>query len=311
MEQYRDFAFVYDELMNEVDYNGWVKYIEDIIKNENAQVQNILELACGTGNLTIPLTKKNYDIAGIDISEEMLSVAREKAEKEGVELVLLQQDIAELDFDVPNLDCILCACDGFNYLTYDDELESVFEKSYELLKDDGVFIFDISSYYKLSTILGNNMYVENREDVAYMWQNYFDSEENVVEMELAFFIKEEDGRFTRFEEVHQQRAYTEKEVLKMLKKAGFTNAVQSEDVEASLSLEQLVEIDPDIIVYMREDIDTTIYEEWKDTELYKSLKSVKNNEVYVTVSRKPWTQYRGFISVKTLMKEMSGWLLEE
>ena len=71
----------------------------------------------------------------------MLSVAREKAEKEGVELVLLQQDIAELDFDVPNLDCILCACDGFNYLTYDDELESVFEKSYELLKDDGVFIF--------------------------------------------------------------------------------------------------------------------------------------------------------------------------
>ena len=95
----------------------------------------------------------------------------------------------------------------------------------------------------------------------------------------------------------------------VLEKAGFTNAVQSEDVEASLSLEQLVEIDPDIIVYMREDIDTTIYEEWKDTELYKSLKSVKNNEVYVTVSRKPWTQYRGFISVKTLMKEMSGWLL--
>ena len=67
------------------------------------------------------------------------------------------------------------------------------------------------------------MYGENREDVAYMWQNYFDNEENVVEMELAFFIKEEDGRFTRFEEVHQQRAYTEKEVLKMLKKSGFTS----------------------------------------------------------------------------------------
>ena len=156
------------------------------------------------------------------MEDSFVKISR-KAEKEGVELVLLQQDIAELDFDVPNLDCILCACDGFNYLTYDDELESVFEKSYELLKDDGVFIFDISSYYKLSTILGNNMYGENREDVAYMWQNYFDSEENVVEMELAFFIKEEDGRFTRFEEVHQQRAYTEKEVLKMLKKAGFTN----------------------------------------------------------------------------------------
>ncbi|MGX4601344.1 class I SAM-dependent DNA methyltransferase [Faecalimicrobium sp. JNUCC 81] len=221
MEQYKNFAFVYDELMNEVDYDGWVKYIEDIIKSENVKVQNILELACGTGNMTIPLTKKNYDIAAIDISEEMLSVAREKAEKEGVELVLLQQDLAELDFDIPNLDCILCACDGFNYITYDDDLEHVFKKSYELLKKDGLFIFDISSFYKLSTILGNNMYGENREDIAYMWQNYFDEEENLVEMELSFFIKGEDGKFERFEEIHQQRAYTEDEIIDLLKEAGF------------------------------------------------------------------------------------------
>ncbi|MBO3445368.1 class I SAM-dependent methyltransferase [Clostridium sp. CCUG 7971] len=221
MEQYKNFAFVYDELMNEVDYDGWVKYIEDIIKSENVKVQNILELACGTGNMTIPLTKKNYDIAAIDISEEMLSVAREKAEKEGVELVLLQQDLAELDFDIPNLDCILCACDGFNYITYDDDLEHVFKKSYELLKKDGLLIFDVSSFYKLSTILGNNMYGENREDIAYMWQNYFDEEENLVEMELSFFIKGEDGKFERFEEVHQQRAYTEDEIIDLLKEAGF------------------------------------------------------------------------------------------
>lgn len=97
----------------------------------------------------------------------------------------------------------------------------------------------------------------------------------------------------------------------VLEKAGFTNAVQSDDVEASLSLEQLVEINPDIIVYMREDIDTTIYKEWETTELYKSLKAVQNNDVYTTVARGPWTQYRGFISVDTLMKEMSGWLLEK
>ncbi|WP_343101635.1 class I SAM-dependent methyltransferase [Romboutsia sp. MSSM.1001216sp_RTP31141st1_G3_RTP31141_220114] len=221
MDQYKDFAFIYDELMNEVDYNGWVEYIEKIIEKEDTKVQNILELACGTGNLTIPLTKKNYDIAGIDISEEMLGVAREKAEKEGVELVLLQQDIAELDFDITNLDCVLCACDGFNYITYDEDLENVFKKTYELLKENGLFIFDISSFYKLSSVLGNNMYGENREDIAYMWQNYFDDEENLVEMELAFFVKDEDGRFERFEEVHQQRAYTEEEILDMLQSVGF------------------------------------------------------------------------------------------
>ncbi len=221
MDQYKDFAFIYDELMNEVDYNGWVEYIEKIIEKEGTKVQNILELACGTGNLTIPLTKKNYDIAGIDISEEMLGVAREKAEKEGVELVLLQQDIAELDFDITNLDCVLCACDGFNYITYDEDLENIFKKTYELLKENGLFIFDISSFYKLSSILGNNMYGENREDIAYMWQNYFDDEENLVEMELAFFVKDEDGRFERFEEVHQQRAYTEEEILDMLQSVEF------------------------------------------------------------------------------------------
>ena len=221
MNQYKDFAFIYDELMNEVDYNQWVEYIESIIDKKEVKVQNILELACGTGNLTIPLTKKNYDIAAIDISEEMLSVAREKAEKEGVELVLLQQDISELDFDIPNLDCILCACDGFNYLTYDDEIENVFDKAYELLKEDGIFIFDISSFYKLSQVLGNNMYGENRADVAYMWQNVFDPEENLVEMELAFFVKNEEGTFDRFEETHLQRAYTEREIKKMLKQAGF------------------------------------------------------------------------------------------
>ncbi|MGL5314394.1 MAG: class I SAM-dependent DNA methyltransferase [Peptostreptococcaceae bacterium] len=223
MEQYNDFAFIYDELMNDVDYNGWVKYIEDIIKDENAEVQNILELACGTGNLTIPLTKKNYDIAGIDISDQMLSVAREKAEKQGVELVLLQQDIAELDFDVTNLDCVLCACDGFNYVTYDDELESAFAKTHELLKPGGIFIFDISSHYKLSKVLGNNMYGENREDVSYMWQNYFDDEQNLVEMELAFFVKDEDGKYDKFEEKHYQRAYTEDEIIESLQISGFDN----------------------------------------------------------------------------------------
>ena len=96
----------------------------------------------------------------------------------------------------------------------------------------------------------------------------------------------------------------------VLEKAGFKNAIQSYDREASLSLEQLVEINPDIIVYMRDDIDTTIYTQWKNTQLYKSLDAVKNNKVYTTVARGPWTQYRGFISVNTLTKEMSGWLLK-
>ena len=222
MNQYRDFAFVYDKLMDDVDYEGWINYIEQIIKNENAQVKNILELACGTGNITIPLAKKNYDIAGIDISDEMLNVARSKGEEQGIDLVLLEQDISELDFDVTNLDCVLCACDGFNYITYDEDLMNVFSKTHELLKEEGIFIFDISSFYKLSTVLGDNMYGENREDISYMWQNYFDDEQNLVEMELTFFVADENGKYDKHEERHLQRAYTE-EILDMLEEVGFTD----------------------------------------------------------------------------------------
>lgn len=97
----------------------------------------------------------------------------------------------------------------------------------------------------------------------------------------------------------------------VLEKAGFVNAVQSEEFEQSLSLEQLVEINPDIIIYMRDDKDKTIYSKWKDTELYNSLDAVKNDQVFTTVARGPWTQYRGFISVKTIVNEVEGWLLNK
>ena len=97
----------------------------------------------------------------------------------------------------------------------------------------------------------------------------------------------------------------------VLEKAGFVNAVQSEEFEQSLSLEQLVEINTDIIIYMRDDKDKTIYSQWKDTELYNSLDAVKNDQVFTTVARGPWTQYRGFISVKTIVNEVEGWLLNK
>lgn len=227
MEQYGSFAYIYDELMDDVDYDNWVGHIEKIIEKKGAKVKNILELACGTGNITIPLAKKGYDIAGIDISEEMLEVALGKSEETGVGLVLLQQDITELDFDLYDLDCILCACDGFNYITSQKDLEKVFKKSYELLKKGGIIIFDISSYHKISHILGNNFMGESREEISYMWTNYYDKESKLIEMELDFFVKIEaeddleDNLYERYKEVHRQRAYSQEEIEKMLGEVGF------------------------------------------------------------------------------------------
>ena len=220
MGQYEDFAFIYDELMDNVDYENWVSYIEEIIKREDVQVKNILELACGTGNITIPLAKKDYDIVGIDISQEMLNVARDKCYDDEIEVIFLNQDIKELDFEVYNLDCVLCCCDGFNYILKNEELEFIFKKIHTILKEGGIFIFDISSYYKLSEILSNNVFGENREELAYIWENEFNSENNTITMNVAFFVQEKK-LFKRHEETHYQRAYTEEEIFDILNKAGF------------------------------------------------------------------------------------------
>lgn len=234
MSQYGNFAYVYDQLMDDVDYEAWVRHIENLIEKSGASVKNILELACGTGNITIPLAKKGYDIAGIDISEDMLGLALEKSEAMGVPLVLLEQDMVKLDFDIYDLDCVLCACDGFNYVTSLDDLDKVFAKIYDLLKPGGIFVFDISSYYKLSQVLGNNFMGESREDISYMWTNYYDEANQLLEMNLDFFLKlepeegdfeggpqEDDNLYERYREVHLQRAHKEEEILDILKKIGF------------------------------------------------------------------------------------------
>lgn len=228
MKQYGNFAYIYDELMDDVDYEAWVYYIEKLIEINDIKVKNILELACGTGNLTIPLTKRGYDICGIDISEEMLEVALKKSEEENIKLVLLQQDIVDLDFDLYDLDMVLCGCDGFNYITSKKDLEKIFSKIFSLLKKDGGLIFDLSSYYKLKNILGNNFMGESREDLSYIWTNYFDDESRLLEMNLDFFVKieveegEEDNLYEKYTEIHQQMAYEDEEVKKLLYDVGFS-----------------------------------------------------------------------------------------
>lgn len=226
---YGNFAAVYDFLMRDVDYKKWAEHIESIMKERNSEVKNILELACGTGNLTLEFTKKGYDIAGIDISVEMLEEARKKAEREKLELVLLNQDMTELDFDLYDLDCVVCGCDGYNYVLDDEKMLNSFSTVYDILKPGGIFIFDISSEYKLREILGDNIFTEVNDEVSYIWENY--TEEDICQMDLTFFVKEKEDQlgkslYRRFEETHVQRAYEIYEIKDLLASAGF------DDVEA-------------------------------------------------------------------------------
>lgn len=219
VEQYMGFAYVYDRLMEDVDYEEWSNYVQEMMQNNIENPKKILELACGTGNITIPLAKKGYDIIGLDISEDMLTVAKGKSIEKGLDILFIQQDMVFLEVEA-KYDCILSMCDGINYIVDIEDLAQVFDGVYRALQDDGAFIFDISSHYKLKNILGTNTFGENLEDLCYLWENYFDEDTKTLEMDLTFFIKE-GKHYKKEEEYHIQRAYEVDELITILKQSKF------------------------------------------------------------------------------------------
>lgn len=220
--EYGYLAGIYDHLMKDVDYEAWVDFTEKQIGSRKSSGDiNVLELACGTGNITIPLGKRGYKITAVDRSIEMLSRAQQKATELCLNLQFLQQDMLSLEIN-SGYDAILCFCDGVNYILDSKDLVNFFRKTYSLLNENGVFIFDISSFYKLKHILGCNTYGEDLGNTTYLWENYFDEESETVEMDLTFFELKEKGLYEKHKEFHVQKAHHQDVVKKFLLDVGFS-----------------------------------------------------------------------------------------
>lgn len=180
----------------------------------------VADLACGTGDLTLALARAGYAVVGADLSEEMLSLARDKAAEAGFHAIpWIRQDLAELSLP-GRYQAILSACDGVNYLTEDGRLASFLRRAYGLLEPGGVLAFDLSAPGKLLPMAGQ-IYTLDEDEGAYIWTNTLE-EKAVLRMELTLFLRREDGAFTRHEEVHRQRAYTKTELESALREAGFS-----------------------------------------------------------------------------------------
>ena len=215
-EAYSAFAAGYDRMMGDVDYDGWASYIDGFLREAGAK--SVLECACGTGSLTVRLARKGYQITGSDLSEDMLMAARQKALDAGLRLLpFVCQDMRNIAIHKP-VDAIVCACDGVNYLV--EGVEDFFKAAYGALKPGGLLLFDVSSAYKLSTILADNTFAATGEDWAYIWENAYHPRLARVDMLLTGFLKQGLG-YTRFEERHSQRAYTEEELRTALISCGF------------------------------------------------------------------------------------------
>ena len=220
MKSYGSFAEIYDELMDDFDYERWAEYYISLISRDGKLPKKVCECACGTGSLTIPIAASGISLIGADLSEDMLRVAADKARKAGQQIRFICQDMRELTLP-SRVDAVLCTCDGLNYLTEPDGAARFFHAANAALKPGGRLAFDISSAYKLEKVLGSAFYGEERDDVAYLWSNSWDAAARTVTMDLTFFQREADGRYRRFSEQHIQRAYTREELTKLLTEAGF------------------------------------------------------------------------------------------
>ncbi len=215
MDAYGKFAQIYDSLMEDVPYHDIADIIDREVKLQKVNNPLILDMACGTGTLTRLLKKKGYDMIGTDLSPEMLYVAQEKCP----EALFLQQSMEELEL-YGTVGSICCCLDSINYLTEDGALDHVFHLCNNYLEPNGLLIFDINSEYKFQNILAENIYTFDNEHVFYTWENDYVEEEKLCDFYLTFFVKE-GALYSRFDETHTERCYSENEIRESLQKNGF------------------------------------------------------------------------------------------
>lgn len=218
MNNYTDFAYIYDKLIDQ-DYEKWADYVEEIFRRNNLKPSLVLDLGCGTGSITNILAKRGYDMIGIDLSCDMLNVARDKAAEQNSDVLYLCQDIREFEL-YGTVDAVICTLDVINYITDTDDLKHVFGLVKNYLNDGGIFIFDINTEYKLKEILGNNTFINDEDGIFYSWENEY--KDGISSQYLTFFSERDDGAYDRFDEMHVQRAYTVGQIRSMLLENGMS-----------------------------------------------------------------------------------------
>lgn len=210
MEAYTSFSEVYDLFQDNVPYKEWCCYLSGLLREYGVKGGLVLDLGCGTGNLTRLLAKSGYDMIGVDNSGEMLQIAMDKEQETKGNILYLLQDMRDFEL-YGTVGAVVSICDSMNYLLQFEDLVRVFRLVNNYLDPGGVFIFDLNTEYKYRELLADNTFAEDREEGSFIWNNFYDEEERINEYDLILFIRE-DRLYRKFEETHYQRAYSLEEV---------------------------------------------------------------------------------------------------
>lgn len=228
MKNYQKFAAVYDSIMDDSLYDQWTDFsLRHFPKKKKAK---LLELACGTGIQSICFKQAGFDVTGLDLSQDMLDLAAKRAKTARVDIPFVQGNMLDLS-SVGTFDYVTCYSDSICYMEDEVEVGDVFKQVYDHLNEGGIFIFDVHSTYQTDEAFPGYSYHENAEDFAMVWDTYEDEAPHSVVHELTFFIQDEDGRFTRYDEIHEERTYDLLTYDILLEQAGFKNVKVYADFE--------------------------------------------------------------------------------
>lgn len=213
---YQNFADIYDRLMQDVDYDNWCSYLCQLWERHHLTPSLVLELGCGTGQMTRRFARKGYSMIGLDLSADMLRVATERAE--GEDILYICQDMSDFEL-YGTVQAVLCTLDGFNYLIEDGQLERCLSLVRLYLEPGGLLIFDLNTPHKIRNIIAPQPFIVEEEGVFYTWESEL-IVPHLCRYDLSFFVEEEDARYRRFNETHVQRIYSSEEIEAAIQSAG-------------------------------------------------------------------------------------------
>ena len=224
--QFTVLAQYYDILNYLADYKRVADYIEDIFRIYGKTPQLILDLACGTGNITIELNNRGYDMTGLDLSVEMLSAASAKSEKNiksmKSDILWLNQDMCDFEL-YGTVDAVVCCFDSLNYILDEEKIEKCFALVYNYLNPGGLFIFDVNSEYKFEHLYGKNDVILENGKVLCAWRNYYNKKSKICNFDLTLFVEQKNGFYARYDETQSEKYYSKDFFKDVLKKNNFSD----------------------------------------------------------------------------------------
>ena len=220
MDAYKNLALSYDRLTNDVDYEATVAFYNEILKREGLQPRTAVDLACGTGSVAEILARKGLEVTGVDLSEEMRTVAMEKVRDMEKPPRFVCQPLQELRLP-RGVALAVCALDSLDYITNPDDCKEAIRRVYKALNPGGIFIFDVNTPEKLRAMDGQ-VFLDEDDDVYCVWRGEFDRDTNICSYGMDLFKRRENVWERSFEE-HREYAYSREQLTEYLKAAGFTH----------------------------------------------------------------------------------------